>query len=228
MPRRKIINFLFDSVYQVVTWVWIAVSISAFFYYASKQTGGGRGMVWSAVSLFCSILVMVSLIAKQHFSKPETKERPELWIDKTVMLPLEAGKPEKMLMLLKNRGSATAQNILVSGNHYIASSCFTGPLPFERAEGNVRGTLAPGAEITLVSDLVDRPLNGETIDGLNARANLMFHYGEVKYTDEGGRNYALPFCFMYEPSMPTVMRIAPTKYWPQSKDDKQANSENPN
>ncbi len=44
--RGKIVGFLFDSAYQAVTWVWIAISISAFFYYAGKDNE--RGMRWLA------------------------------------------------------------------------------------------------------------------------------------------------------------------------------------
>jgi hypothetical protein len=62
---RKIMRFLFESVYQVVTWVWIAVSISAFFFFASSKSK--NGMIDSAVSLFVAILVMLMLIAKKHF-----------------------------------------------------------------------------------------------------------------------------------------------------------------
>src|SRR5436305_941957 len=62
---RKIITFLFDSFYQVVTWVWIGVSISAFFFFASNKSK--NGMIGSAVSLLAAILLMLALMAKKHF-----------------------------------------------------------------------------------------------------------------------------------------------------------------
>lgn len=78
--RQRLTRFLFDSAYQVVTWVWIAASISAFFYFASKESG--NGMRWSVASLVVSVVVMIALVASQHFIKPDGKERPErpeLW-----------------------------------------------------------------------------------------------------------------------------------------------------
>src|SRR6266478_9881768 len=128
MRQRRLTRFLFDSAYQVVTWVWIAVSISAFFHYDSKDSS--HGMRWSAASLVLSVIVMIALIASQHFVKTDGKGnrgRPELYTHGAMMGPLVAGEPETVLVGLKNRGKATARNIcLGGGNHVILNADFAG------------------------------------------------------------------------------------------------------
>jgi hypothetical protein len=49
-------------------WVWIAASISSFFFFAGKPSGErAQGMVWSAVSLCVAVVAMIVLLAKRYF-----------------------------------------------------------------------------------------------------------------------------------------------------------------
>jgi hypothetical protein len=60
------------------------------------------------------------------------KERPELYISGARMMPLEASKPETVLLGLKNRGKAIARNIrLGGGNHVFTTRDFAGPLVYK-------------------------------------------------------------------------------------------------
>src|SRR5438093_229339 len=63
----NIADFLFDSSYQVVTWVLIALCIGAIFYYAGKDNG--RGILWSGIGLLFSIILMIGIIADRRFFK---------------------------------------------------------------------------------------------------------------------------------------------------------------
>jgi hypothetical protein len=221
---RKIITFLFDSVYQVVTWVWIGVSISAFFFFASNKSNSG--MVLSVVSLLAAILVMLSLMAKKHFWDGEAEkiqQRPELYVSGARMTPLHAGQPERVVLGIKNRGNATARNIrLGGGNHFFASSSFTGPLEYQSLPVDTRPDIGPGEEKSIVSSSSE-PLSIDRIKDLQRGELLFFHYAEGDYEDESGATYPIDFCFMYAPLSPTAMRICPEKYWPKERKDRKMN-----
>lgn len=63
----KLRAFLFDSAYQVVTWVLIALSISAGFFFLSKQNY--QGAVWSGVALLVCIVVMLGLLYDRYVTE---------------------------------------------------------------------------------------------------------------------------------------------------------------
>ncbi len=222
MRQRRLTRFLFDSAYQVVTWVWIAVSISAFFYYASKDSS--HGMRWSAASLVLSVIVMIALIASQHFVKTdgkESRERPELYTHGAMMGPLVAGEPETVLVGLKNRGKATARNICLGGrNHVILNADFAGPLVYKHVPVQLRPDLGPGPEEQSAISKSPQPLSQEQIDQLKKGQTLFFHFAEGEYNDGDGNTYPIDYCYMFNPTSPTVMRVCPEKYWPKSRTDR--------
>jgi len=63
--KMNITDFLFESAYQIVTWVLIGLSIGFFIFYLGK--GNSRGILWSLISLFVWIIVMVGIIADRSF-----------------------------------------------------------------------------------------------------------------------------------------------------------------
>lgn len=205
---------MFDSVYQVVTWVWIAFSIGAFFFYASKQTGGERGMLFSILSLVCSVVVMIALVARNHYlSKPEDKKRPELSIEQAVVELLEPGKHETAALVLKNRGEVAARNITIRHYFAIATEGFKGPLIYyQQPEPEACPDLGVGATMTVVGQGIES-LTAEMFRGFRSGKNLLFHYGKGEYEDDAGNKYPLKYCFMYDPDRITSMRIA-TRYLP--------------
>lgn len=214
---RKIITFLFDSVYQVVTWVWIAVSISAFFFFASNKSKSG--MIGSAVSLLVAIFVMLALMAKKHFLDGDAeKTRPELYISGSMMGPLTPGEPETVLLGLKNRGNATARNIRIGGgNHQFTTSNFSGPLEYKRVDVTTYADLGPGPEENTLLSRSPQPLTEKQIRELREGKTLFFHYAEGEYDDDAGNTYPIDYCYMFNPQSPTVMRICPEKYWPRDR-----------
>lgn len=220
MRRKKIANFLFDSAYQVVTWVWIGLSIAALFYYAGKDSVSG--IRWSIVSLISSVVVMIVLVANQHFfsKHSEPSKRPELYIREARMTPLVAGQPETIVLGIGNRGNATARNIrLGAGNHFYASSSFEGPLEYKPIAVDTQPDLGPGEEKSMVSHSFE-PLTEERIKDFQEGRLLFFHYAEGEYDDDNGTTYPVDFCFMYMPLTPTAMRICPEKYWPKERKDR--------
>jgi hypothetical protein len=63
----KLRAFLFDSAYQILTWVFIALSIGAIFFFLSKQDY--RGVLWSVVALLICILIMLGLLADRYITE---------------------------------------------------------------------------------------------------------------------------------------------------------------
>src|SRR5438270_8094110 len=63
----KLRALLFDSAYQVVTWVFIALSISAGFFFLGKQNY--RGVVWSVVALLICTVIMLGLLYERYVTE---------------------------------------------------------------------------------------------------------------------------------------------------------------
>lgn len=59
----KFVAVFFESAFQIVTWVFIGISIAAFFYFASKDHP--TGMALSVIALAVSVIIMVALIVKR-------------------------------------------------------------------------------------------------------------------------------------------------------------------
>jgi hypothetical protein len=162
---------------------------------------------------------MLAIRAKQHFwDGDEAKKRPELYISGSMMLPLEAGKPETVLLGLKNRGHAIARNIrLGGGNHLFTTDTFSGPLEYKPVAVDTRADLGPGDEENSLISRSSEPLTAKRIKELNDGKVLFFHFAEGEYDDDDGVTYPIDYCYMYNPLSPTVMRTCPEKYWPRER-----------
>lgn len=215
----KLGDFLTVSIYDLVTWVGIGLSIGFLLIYGFQDNQ--RGVRWSIVALLVFVFVMLAIRAKQHFLQPDApKDRPELYISGTRLGPLSPGEPETVVMGIKNRGKATARNIrLGGGNHLFTTSTFSGPLEYKPVEATMRPDLGPDEENSLVSRS-DQPLTAKRIKELQEGKVLFFHFAEGEYDDDDGNTYPLDFCYMYMPLSPTVMRICPEKYWPKDRKDR--------
>ncbi len=213
---RKIINFLFDSGYQVVTWVWIATSISSFFFFAGKPSGQrGQGMVWSALSLCVAVAVMILLLAKRYFF--DTQGRPKISLE-SATIAFTSNRPPRIAIGVKNRGDLTAHNILWRGADYVTSYDFPGPLPYSRPdEVDRQRDLIAGAELTAIT-MHGVPITPAELIGLGSGKLRFWHYTDATYEDKSGNEYPFDICLIYEREMGSAMRIAPPEYWPKKND----------
>src|SRR5262245_397708 len=71
-------DFLFDSAYQIVTWVCIGGCLAFFFYSLSRDSM--RGAYWSGSFLIVFIVLMLALVGDRHFfqsrkGEPITKSK---------------------------------------------------------------------------------------------------------------------------------------------------------
>lgn len=60
-----VMSFLFESAYQIVTWVLIALAVGFILLFFSKENW--RGVLWSSCALFCFVAIMLCLLAQRHF-----------------------------------------------------------------------------------------------------------------------------------------------------------------
>jgi hypothetical protein len=217
MPKSKWRRILFDSAYQVVTWIWIGMSIGSYFYYLSKASS--QGALWSMVSLVCSGVVMIVLVASQYFGEGQDPKRPELYIHETRMLPLEPGKPETVLLDLRNRGTTTARNVrLWPATHAFLPNTVVGPLQYHAPKvTDVRPDIGVGEVNNTIVSSSPVPLSKEKIRELQDGETLFFHFGEGEYEGDDGTVYPFDFCYMYWPQSAGVPRICPEKYWPKDR-----------
>jgi hypothetical protein len=209
MSRSKIRRFLFDSTYQVVTWVWIGLSIAAYFYYLSKDSS--RGVLWSGISLAFAALVMIILVASQHFSASGSEERPELSIDKA-WPALSVGSPVRVFITLRNRGKRTARHVSAEGSHYLRPKGFKDRLVYEPGPREKHPPIAPGGYLMTEAGGTD-PLTPLQLAALKAQDWMFFTFVNVTYRDGDGESYNLPLCLLYEPRW-KYLRFAPSEYWP--------------
>jgi hypothetical protein len=212
----KIIDFFFDSAYQVVTWVWIAISISSFFFFAGKPEGQrGRGMMWSFISLVLSVIVMILLLAKRYFWDSDGKpiDRPELSTERVYVKTLEAGKPEIIMMEIQNRGKLTAHNVTIYSTLVHEYTTFQGPLIHKPTTPEVAASIASGATVTCAfhSTWIN---TAAAVEAIKSGTIQLFHFGKGHYEDNAGNRYPFDYCFLYDPSSPRSMMVCPLRYWP--------------
>lgn len=153
--------------------------------------------------------------AKSAAQTPVAKERPELFLEKAEIQPLEPGKPEFVLLVVKNRGKATARNVGIENHITLVNTPFNSPLRYlGNPELETRTDVAANAGIMLRSQ-IKRALTEEWVNNLQSGKMLLFYFGKGEYEDDSGNKYPIKYCYMYDPMMPTSMRICPTRYWPE-------------
>jgi hypothetical protein len=110
--------FMFDSTYQIITWVLIALAVGSIFYY--KSQGSNRGIIWSIVALIIFIALMVGMIADRYVSEDQDTEtspadRPWLSIEITPNGPITYQGTESATIPLSyritNTGRSPANNV---------------------------------------------------------------------------------------------------------------------
>ena len=203
----KSVNFIFDSIYQIVTWVFIACAIAALFYCLSK--GNTRGVIWSFVGLICSVVVMIGIIADDHFFRSDTAtpvgNRPYVFISETALMePLIVGDKPVFMFALTNSGQTEAIGRVEDVTFFFSVN--PGQRSFDyRSSKPVNFHLVP-TEKWSGQIRVEFVLTQEKIKALDARKARLFFYGRIRYGKSAVGNHVLPFCFVYDPEVP--LRLA--------------------
>jgi hypothetical protein len=140
--------FLFDSAYQIVTWVLIAASLGILLLFWSKDNY--RGVLWGVIWLVCSISVMLGLLADRYFfqrtgANSETRQhswnehRPYVFIKECgLKTPLAIGEKIVVQFRLENSGLSEAVVKFWDNTYYfnnkpfktLFSTCPSSPVAF--------------------------------------------------------------------------------------------------
>jgi hypothetical protein len=185
--RDHMKEFLFESVFQVVTWVFIAIAIGALFYYKSNKDT--RGFIWSTVALVCFVAVMVGIIADRHFiprvsgASSSTSDDPAADIG-GFGRPIFRDKDERLTILLGGVKRIVSRDMVANGT---AGVVYLGGFePIQLVEKNKRVVVNafldgdnPAVEITDNSFIVQNPFWDKNFDDsafevVNERGEVVF------------------------------------------------------
>jgi hypothetical protein len=144
-------------------------------------------------------------------------ERPEVLFESISMKPLRLGEPPEVIAIFKNFGKATAYRLNFETNlglHFISS-----PEPLEYPTGGrqVKTDLPPGEWgrlDTVPPAPTEEAMTKEYLKDIEDGEGFVFFYGRLRYQDVSGKNFVWPFCYMYDPQEPKMMRNCPDAYLP--------------
>ncbi|MEY2520904.1 MAG: hypothetical protein QOF24_2663 [Verrucomicrobiota bacterium] len=205
-------DFLFDSAYQIVTWVLIAISIGSFFYFLSK--GSGRGMMWSGAGLICSITAMLALLADRYFFQSKAKitaeTRPHVFFKATALVkPLTPGIPPTVKFIIANSGQTEAKGATTDITFYFSTNPKDRSFHFNKDSAPMPFTLAPTEQWhgEFRPHLVFNPTQ---VQGLNDGQVRLFVSARLRYSDIDGKEYSSPMCRMYDPTVSGFLIVCPS------------------
>jgi hypothetical protein len=203
----KMTNFLIESLYQVITLVFIALAIGSIFYFLSK--GNTRGVLWSSVGLVCFVTILIGIVGDHYFFRSDVpavipnneRERPYVFIAGTYFLkPLAAGDRPVLRIVLKNSGPIEANGVLKNLSYSWTPDASMQSFPYYESTP-VNFSLAPTAETT-VRFSPNLVLTDEIFKALTESKVRMLFYARGEYRDARGRTYPLQFCRQYDNEMP--------------------------
>jgi len=198
--QMKITDFLFDSAYQVVTWVLIALSIGGFFYFLGKSNG--RGALWSAIALFIFIAIMIGIVADRFFFRgTNKKERPYVIFRATRLKPLTVGNYPVIEYQLENISKGEVSVLFKYATCQFTQDAKQSSFQSVTSD-EVKFTMAPTKVIYGQMRFPKHILVEDEIKALNQepeQGRLAF-YARGEYKDiGGGPRYPLNFCMLYNP-----------------------------
>jgi hypothetical protein len=203
------------SVYDLVTWVGIPISISLAVIFGFQQMW--RAFFSSVIGLLTLTVVMLAIRVRQHHraidgQRSQPTESPELFVEHVTPHPILVGKPVTMRMIVRNRGKATAHKVRVGATHALFKSSLNEPLRYWTQPANVSPSIGSNASFEYISVSTWIIQRQHLID-LKARDVLLFHYGKGTYEDKSGKEFVFQFCAMFEPSVSTMV-LCPDTYIP--------------
>jgi hypothetical protein len=218
--RVKLGDFVAISVYDLVTWVGLALCVGLILIYGFQHNQ--RGFWWSLVAMGILVVIMLAIRARQYFGGDEGvaqyAERPILFVERVIARPLVAGHRKAVSVWLRNSGKKPARKITVWITQAFTKADFVGPLIYKPVyEPDSRFDCEPGAAVSLAGKS-ESPVALWEIKALNDRKAFWFHYGQGTYEDDLGNIYPLRFCYMYEPGLGGDLRICPDRFLPKEDD----------
>lgn len=204
--------FLFDSAFNVITWVCIgACFLSASIFFSKDNM---RGVYWSGVFLAAFIVLMLGLLGDRWFfqgTKKTTKpneRRPYVFLNVIGLKPLVAGQPVSMVAEFKNSGPTQAVVTLSDGTVSVRQLGDARPLAYKPTDKKLHFTIEPQAPKTAVIGW-DKIFSAEEIKSLNEGTSKLYFFARGEYSGEGGEKYPLDFRFVYDSEPPLYLIECP-------------------
>jgi hypothetical protein len=213
----KLHEFLFESVWQVVTWV--CIGLSAAFLVGHFFKGNNRGIMWSVIFLTIFILLMLGMVADRVWFDSVMLERDKQKTPQTIVqhpyvfvkgawLEITPNKEPIFVFMLVNSGTIEAVGSIrdVSFSYTIDAGEHLFPyqagksLDFQLAPTDLKTVRAP-MELIMTDDRI------QALDEQRARFIV---YARGEYREESGKSYPLNLCYMYNKDVPDKLVICPS------------------
>ena len=199
----KVSEFLFDSIYQIVTWVLIALSIGGIYHFSSR--GNIRGVMWSIIALVVFVAIMIGIIGERYLPKPEDEtpkvQRPSAYVtitDSKLERDITAGDYPTFYFTLNN-GPVPVKGTMRNVSVYY---CGIQDQVFPWGEGMTkRFTLMPNERTTVIFRFNNYILKTEWVSALTQEKARLLFYFRGEYTDDSGRTYPMKHCFIWNKYM---------------------------
>lgn len=219
-------EFLVDYAYELIGLLFIALFTGALINYFTQRQW--RQVMWCAAFLACCLVIMTALRIDKYFFRttpslspqtiysPQSQNRPQLSIESVVVQTLEAGKPETIIMEVRNRGKTTARKIKFYSTLVHQPAGADSHLVYSKDPPDVTADLAPDASLTI--DFRSKWTNATAdIAAMKSGNVVLFLFGKTRYEDDASVPYMDEYCFMYEPPEPR-MQFCPSRYVPKEGD----------
>ncbi len=207
---KSVVEFLFASEYDVLTWILIALCAGTVLLFVDKENW--RAVMWSVVALIVCGLVMIALQADRHFFR----NRSQAVVTPTLTTGLsEAVRPYVFLwppilgssslnsvtpiFVVTNKGATPARNISIIGEiMYPEPTRRTQPDVAEMYNTGHVGFLGSGDEIT-VENIPDLTVLDKTLlQEIKRGKRILVIRMSINYEDlEGGSYQEKDECFEY-------------------------------
>jgi hypothetical protein len=200
----KFSDFLFESIWQVITWVCICVTGGFFVSYCIKGQGQGRGIMWSGIFLSIFTLLMIGMVADRIFFQVSEKQRPYISIS-AIGVPGIVLQPGPLTIWCEIKNSLAGPQIsIVEANISTWFETNDRPLPkkaeYVPAPHKLSGvTIAPG-DIFRASYSGDLELKESDIKLIREGAIKLYVYGFVKFRGTTKTEYCKGFIGFYDPN----------------------------
>jgi hypothetical protein len=196
----NISRFLFDSAYQLVTWVFIGASIASLFYFLGKESK--KGIIRSLIGLLVSIIIMLGLLAYRYIVEARTlhttvvqPEKQYVSIVASSLTALSVGTPPTLTITLQNGPGKTTVNfhevnfLVTTPTKHLKYAPSGKPEPF---------TFTPHQKIDLIWKFDEWKPSQAQLDAVNDGKNeVYFFVKDCWFSDESGHTEPLDFCRRY-------------------------------
>ncbi len=214
LERKKTwLRFLFlDSVYDVITWAIIGLTIGGIWYFKSAKDS--QGVNWSIVILIVSVIAMIAVKTFKHsWADGHARSAETACLDITSIVlkgdKLEAGKVPQIEFLIKNIGKAPAFDVKGSCRVFVSNKTAVQELEKDAPEmiekADIGNRIGPGDRKASFSQGVKPITAGVLLDLQLGKCNF-FVFVNLFYA--GGQAAEDVFYYMFDANRKSLILCA--------------------